>query len=185
MTDDSDVGDVEIKFWRGTRAYTPPGGVGLAEPHFTHYYQTAASLNTPEPYTHFTHYYETAATLEFYLLDLSWKPKDLMFTRYYIPSQMWGAFPNTTPVHKTLRSYNSFAQFCPNFLLDGAAVLIWAGSRLIFSRILITSSSFDIIEAAVKIRSCRRPSLLSTILLHRIICHQESYQIILNFIFCI
>ena len=22
MTDDSDVGDVEIKFWRGTRAYT-------------------------------------------------------------------------------------------------------------------------------------------------------------------
>ena len=54
MTDDSDVGDVEIKFGRGTRAYTPPGGAGLAEPHFTHYYETAASLSTPEPYTHFT-----------------------------------------------------------------------------------------------------------------------------------
>ena len=46
----------------------------------------------------------------------------------------------------TLQLYNSFAQFCRNFLLDG----VWA-ARLIFSRILK--------QAAVKIRSCRhRPS---------------------------
>ena len=56
MADDSEVGDGEIKFWRETRAYTPPGGARLAEPHFTHYYKTAASFSTPESYQ-FTHNY--------------------------------------------------------------------------------------------------------------------------------